>query len=217
MKEIVKSQPIYKQVYQNIKQAILTGKLKPGARVDITELASQFNISRTPLREALRQLETEGLLHQDYSGTSVVQLNKEDLQELCYCRLILEKQMIQLVIERISDEQLEDIQKLIDEAQIEYQKGNLMTTLENNTKFHESIILACPNKRLVQFLNYVRSLTLLYRAEVLKDDENVREMLEEHQAILNALKARDTSKAIKAVHEHLEHDQMRAIKLFDDQ
>ena len=93
---LTRNVPLYQQAYQEIKREILTGKIKPGTKLSENVLAEQYKVSRTPLREAIRQLQIEGLLISDGVSTTVVELSVKDFEELCYCRLVLEKEVVKL-------------------------------------------------------------------------------------------------------------------------
>lgn len=219
MKKLMLSQPLYQQAYEVIKESILSGGIKPGSRIVTTKLSEQYQISRTPLREALRQLQKDGLLIQDNLGATVVKLRREDFQELYYCRLILEKEMIKLAVHHITDEQLADAEnilykceKIIEETPSEERQ---MDILKLNTQFHETLTNACLNKRLIQILDQVRNLLLLYRANILKYPENDKNIVNEHRKILSAVKTRDEEKAASVIETHLRNDQSRGEKVFD--
>ena len=165
---LYQSEPLYRQVYAKIKKSILNGEISPGSKIVVAELANTFKISRTPLREALRQLQKEGLLVLDNTGTRVIELNREDFYELCFCRLILEKRIMTLVVNEIPDEQLEMIDSIIHKLEKAVVRNEILKVLSLNTDFHEIIINACENKRLVNLLKQVRSLLLLYKQKLIK-------------------------------------------------
>src|SRR5690606_19105489 len=154
--------------YDKVKELILTGELKPGSKVVVTRLAEQFKISRTPLREALRQLQNEGLLIQNNNETRVVSIDVDDFEELCICRMVLEKQIIEMTVKNITDEQIQEAEEFVLLASEEGKKGNYLEFLSLNTKFHDVLVYACSNKRLIQLLEQVRSLLLIYRANLLR-------------------------------------------------
>ncbi|HEX6923209.1 MAG TPA: GntR family transcriptional regulator [Bacillales bacterium] len=221
MKQLTMSQPLYQQAYEEIKELILTGRISPGSRITVTKLAEHYQISRTPLREALRQLQKEGLLIQDNLGSTVVELNKKDFEELYFCRTILEKEIIQLVVKDISDEKLKRAEKILTETEellIEepLEEDKELELLKLNTKFHETLTDSCSNKLLIEMLGQVRNLLLLYRAKILKYSEYNKAIIEEHRDILNAIKGGDSKKAMEVIETHLKRDLVRGIKVFED-
>lgn len=215
MAVITHSKPLYQQAYAIIKESILKGKIKPGSKISVAKLAEDFQISRTPLREALRQLTKEGLLVQNNSGSTVVSINRDDFEELLNCRLILEKEVIRLVVPKITDSELKKAQDLLKDAETALNKKDHLKILDCNTRFHEIFIQACPNKRLVELIGFVRSLLLLYRANIIQYHDYNSQIILEHQSILNAVKDRDQQKAMKMIEEHLLKDKERGMRFFE--
>ncbi|MCM3089894.1 MULTISPECIES: GntR family transcriptional regulator [unclassified Cytobacillus] len=207
------SQPLYQQIYDIIKRSILAGELKPGEKVNVSQLAEKYNISRTPLREALRQLQIEGLLVQDHLGLSVVKLEESDFNDLYECRLMLEPTITRLILKTITDKELEEIKIILLDAERAFEEGNHLQLLELNAQFHDRLLEASPNKRALHLLQQVRSFLLLYRANILKNNEHNREILKEHRQILNALIARDEESVIQNVKVHLRNDLERGTNM----
>ncbi|TMW72841.1 GntR family transcriptional regulator [Alteribacter natronophilus] len=217
MKGITFQKPLYEQVYEDIKDNILTGKLAPGSRIVSGQLAEQYQISRTPLREALRQLQIEGLLENDKAGLRVVKIDAKDFEELCDCRLYLEKEVIRLVAEEATDDQLQEINKVLEhsEKEINSEGSNHKKILELNAEFHRLVIDCCSNKRLIQLVNQVRSVLLIYRGMILRDESHNKEILEEHKMIFNSITERDKERAAEAIEMHLTNDKIRGNKMLD--
>lgn len=217
MKALEQSQPLYQQVYDLVRHLIISGEIQPGSRIVVSKLAEQYEISRTPLREALRQLQKEGLLVQNNRGTKVIDLDENDFQELCQSRLLLEREIIKLAVSEISAQALEELEEIIVLAESQLKSANNSHSfLELNTKFHEIIIHSVSNNRLIQLLDQVRSLLLLYRAKIINYPGHHGEIIEEHRMILHALKERDQEKAIRSVEGHLKNDQIRGRKIFSE-
>ncbi|MDQ0218064.1 GntR family transcriptional regulator [Peribacillus cavernae] len=215
MKKINQNQPLHQQTYEAIKDAILKGEIPAGSKIVATQLAEQFNVSRTPLREAVRQLTNEGLLVNNHMGTNVISLDQQDYEELLHCRLVLEKEIIRLVVSHITAEELLEAEKFIELSQEAFiTKQNLMV-LQYTTRFHEILIRACPNKRLVQLIDEVRSLLLIYRANILQYNDFNIEIVDEHRDILNAIKEKDVEKAIKKIEDHLLKDLSRGKEILN--
>ncbi|AND40162.1 MULTISPECIES: GntR family transcriptional regulator [Cytobacillus] len=207
------TQPLYQQIYDIIKKSILSGQLKPGEKVNVSHLAEKYNISRTPLREALRQLQIEGLLVQDQLGLSIVILDETDFKDLYETRIMLEPQIMGLVLKAITEEQLNCIEEILERAEDAFLEGNHLLLLEWNAKFHDRLLDASPNRRAVHLLKQVRSFLLLYRANILKNNEHNREILKEHSQILHALKARDEIAVYQSAANHLRNDLERGMNM----
>ncbi|WP_096437411.1 GntR family transcriptional regulator [Alteribacter populi] len=215
MKGITFQRPLYEQVYEDIKDNILTGKLAPGSRIVSAKLAEHYQISRTPLREALRQLQIEGLLENDKAGLYVVKIDADDFEELCDCRLYLEKEVIRLVVDDAGDEHLEAIERLLSysEKVIKDEGNNHKEILELNARFHKLVIDCCSNKRLIQLVNQIRSVLLIYRGMILQDETHNLEIFKEHLTIFHCIKDRNKEKAVEAIEMHLTNDKLRGNKM----
>lgn len=202
------SQPLYQQAYERVKESILTGEIKPGSKIIVTKLAKEYQVSRTPLREALRQLQKEGLLIQNNLGTRVVSIELADYEELCLCRLVLERQVMSMVVVEISNEKLKITEEIVKKSKeaLKSKAPIKSLILVLNSRFHETLYSTCSNSRLVQMLDQVRSFLLIYRANVLKHPEYNHEIFEEHEAIFKSVKERNTTKTIEAVEIHLNND-----------
>jgi DNA-binding GntR family transcriptional regulator len=205
-------EPLYQQAYKELKKLIVTGKLQPGEKVIMSKLAEQYEISRTPLREALRQLQSEGLIIQEQSTMKIVELNKKDFLELYQTRLVLEKEVVNSIADLIPDEGFAKMEALLEESKVAMEQGDPFKILELNTQFHELLLSYCPNHRMIQLLNHVRSLLLIYRANINKKAKNNKEILKEHKEVLAALKARNKEEAVKRIENHLLNDQTRGLE-----
>jgi DNA-binding GntR family transcriptional regulator len=210
-------QPLYKQAYEALKKSILTGEISSGSRLVATQLAEKYQVSRTPLREALRLLENDGLLIQDKMGATVVQLNKKDFEELCECRLMLEKQIVELIVPTISNSQLNKIDKVLLQIEEGFGEENSIRTLELNSKFHGLLIEVCENKRLIQLLEQVRSMLILYRANIIRGCTHSGEIVKEHRNIFESIKNRDLESALLHTEIHLLNDKKRGLKMFSEE
>lgn len=205
-------EPLYQQAYKELKKLIVTGKLQPGEKVIMSKLADQYKISRTPLREALRQLQSEGLIIQEHSTMRIIEINKNDFLHLYQTRIVLEKEVIKSVVTLIPEEDFPKIEVVLNESKTAIQEGDPFRILELNTQFHELLMYYCPNPRMIQLLNSVRSLLLIYRANINKKAKNNLEIYKEHKEILEALKERDIEKSIQKVETHMLNDQKRGLE-----
>jgi DNA-binding GntR family transcriptional regulator len=211
-----KNRPLYQKVYKEIKKAILTGKIKPGSKIIESVLAQQLQISRTPLREAFRQLQKEGLLVTDNISTTVIELKKDDFEHLHKCRLVLEKEAIESVVNEITNKQIKQIDAVICKAEKALVQGDYIKALTYNSMFHELLLHCCTNVRLVQILDQIRSLQILYRANNLKFSKENMEIIHEHRKILEVVKGKNVEKVMKAMESHLTGDYKRGLSLFFD-
>ena len=203
--------PLRDVVFKTLRQAILKGELEPGERLMEIQLAERLGVSRTPIREAIRKLELEGLvLMIPRRGAEVAEITRQDLEDVLEVRAALEELAVKDACEHITDEQLQDLKKAANEFKRSLEGTDLVACAEADIHFHEIIYAATNNKRLVQMLNNLREQMYRYRMENLKDKRTYRTLVEEHDAIRRALKKHDKEKAGAAINVHIEN-QRRSI------
>ena len=203
--------PLRDVVFNTLRQAILRGELQPGERLMEIQLAQRLGVSRTPVREAIRKLELEGLvLMIPRRGAEVAEITRQDLEDVLEVRAALEELAVKDACEHITDEQLQDLKKAANEFKRSLEGTDLVACAEADIHFHEIIYAATNNKRLVQMLNNLREQMYRYRMENLKDKRTYRTLVEEHDAIRRALKQHDKEKAGAAINVHIEN-QRRSI------
>ena len=190
--------PLRDVVFRTLRQAILRGELKPGERLMEIRLANQLGVSRTPIREAIRMLELDGLVIMvPRKGAQVAQITEKDLNDVLEVRLGLEELAVKLACQRITESQMlettetDDLQKLA----------------QADVAFHDVIYQATNNERLIQLLNNLREQMYRYRIEYLKDVKSRRSLVEEHDALYERMKNRDLAGAQKMIREHIERQQ----------
>ena len=203
--------PLRDVVFNTLRQAILRGELQPGERLMEIQLAQRLGVSRTPVREAIRKLELEGLvLMIPRRGAEVAEITRQDLEDVLEVRAALEELAVKDACEHITDEQLQDLKKAANEFKRSLEGTDLVACAEADIHFHEIIYAATNNKRLVQMLNNLREQMYRYRMENLRDKRTYRTLVEEHDAIRRALKKHDKEKAGAAINVHIEN-QRRSI------
>jgi DNA-binding GntR family transcriptional regulator len=193
--------------FERLEEAILTGVLKPGERISEAILARRFGISRGPLREALSRLEGRKLVQRvTNQGARVVSLTQAEVIDLLVIREGLEGIACRLAAERISDAELEQLEALLDQhAQAEdIVSGRAYFQGEGEGDFHFRIVKASANARLAQMLSHdLYSLLRLYRYRLSTKAERPLQALNEHRAVLAALKRRDPDAAEAAMRTHI--------------
>src|SRR5699024_11058477 len=141
-------------VFNTLRRAILRGELKPGERLMEIQLANKLGVSRTPIREAIRKLELEGLvLMIPRKGAEVAKISEKSLRDVLEVRCSLEELAIELACQRMSDEEIEELQKAQDDFRSAVESGNVMRIAEADEAYHDVIFKGTGNDRLVQILN----------------------------------------------------------------
>lgn len=198
--------PLRDVVFNTLRQAILKGELKPGERLMEIQLAQKLGVSRTPVREAIRKLELEGLvLMIPRKGAEVARITAQDLEDVLEVRAALEELAVKDACEHITDEQLQDLKRAAAEFKKALDGDDLVECVQADMQFHEIIYGATNNRRLLQILNNLREQMYRYRMEYLKDRATHKTLLEEHDAIRRALKKHDKNKAGAAIRIHIDN------------
>ena len=205
--------PLRDVVFNTLRRAILKGELKPGERLMEIALAEKLGVSRTPIREAIRKLELEGLVVMaPRKGAKVASITERDLNDVLEVRKGMEVLAISLACQRITREELEKLDEIEKRFQAQIEAGNLTELAEVDVEFHDTIYKATNNQRLVQLLNNLREQMYRYRVEYLKDIAVRRTLAEEHRSICQALKAKDEKKALDYIRVHIDNQQNAIIR-----
>lgn len=210
--------PLRDVVFKTLRQAILKGELEPGERLMEIQLADRLGVSRTPIREAIRKLELEGLvLMIPRKGAEVAKISEKSLRDVLEIRRALDALAIELCIERMT----EDDVKALAEAQEDFRKsveGNeAMVIAESDERFHDVIYNSTNNPRLVQMLNNLREQMYRYRLEYIKDSEKRQVLVSEHDQILKAIRERNVTEAKAAIRQHVDNQVTTVAKNIKEQ
>ncbi len=190
-----------KDAYELILEAIDEGVFRPGDRLVESDLAERFNVSRTPIREALQRLETQSMLTRQGRSLIVASLDHNQLAELYAVRAELEGLAAQLAAQHAAEEEIRVLHRMVehDRGLVDDPDG----LSRANRRFHKQIHLASHNRFLVQQLDLVhRSMALLATTSLAAEGRG-RMALEEHEAIVRAIEARDGAAAAAALKAHL--------------
>lgn len=209
--------PLRDVVFNTLRQAILKGELKPGERLMEIQLAQRLGVSRTPIREAIRKLELEGLVTMvPRKGAEVAQISEKSLRDVMEVRKALEGLTIQLVCARIND----DIVKELNDAHIQFKEAvnskDLTVIAESDVAFHDVIYNATDNDKLIQILNNLREQMYRYRIEYIKDPKSHAKIIEEHEEIIRNIKTNNVDEGIKSIHKHIENQELAVVTKIKD-
>src|SRR5699024_1076501 len=184
--------PLRDVVFNTLRQGILKGELEPGERLMEVQLANRLGVSRTPIREAIRKLELEGLVVMiPRKGAEVAKISEKNLQDVLELRCALEELAIELACERISEDMLKELDRMFIEFQNGIRNVDLTVIAELDEKFHDVIYEATQNQKLIQMINNLREQMYRYRLEYIKDANKREAIVEDHRLILEALKNKD--------------------------
>ena len=198
--------PLRDVVFNTLRQAILTGELKPGERLMEIHLANKLGVSRTPIREAIRKLELEGLVTMiPRRGAEVAQITEKSMNDVLEVRRALDALCVELACDRISQEELQHLKKACDTFEEAVKTKDVKQIAQADVAFHDIIYAATDNRRLIQLLNNLREQMYRYRIEYLKKKECYPQLLEEHQTIIDSIESRDKDRATQITGQHIKN------------
>lgn len=198
--------PLRDVVFNTLRQAILRGELKPGERLMEIQLANKLGVSRTPIREAIRKLELEGLvLMIPRRGAEVAEITEKSLRDVLEVRDALEVLCVELACDRIAKEDIQALKDAAKEFEMALQGGDVTEYAEADVKFHDIIYYATDNQKLIQLLYNLREQMYRYRVEYLKRKDVHSILLEEHEHIIECIEKKDKEAARLAIRTHIEN------------
>ena len=198
--------PLRDVVFNTLRQAILRGELPPGERLMEIQLANKLGVSRTPIREAIRKLELEGLvLMIPRKGAEVADITEKSLRDVLEVRRALEELSVKLACERMTEEEIVELKEAERAFEAALNCGDVTKYAEADVKFHDIIYRTTDNERLIQLLYNFREQMYRYRVEYLKNESSHETLLEEHERIIEMIEMRDVKRAIEVVCQHIDN------------
>lgn len=192
------------RVFHTIRENILSGKYAQGEELKEKTIGEELGVSRTPVREALRQLELEGLVSIiPNKGAYVVGISKKDMQDIYEIRCRLEGLCARWAAEHITKEQLDELEEIVFRAEFHAKKGNAEQLVELDNQFHETLYQAADSKELQRVLSDFHHYLQRVRKITLMDTKRAAESNKEHMMIVDALKEHDADKAEKLASRHI--------------
>lgn len=196
--------PRGEHAYRRIREAIQAGELKPGERLREMELAESIGLSRTPVREALARLESEGLVTHDATrGIMVAELDYSMVTELYFMREVLEGTAARLTARHASEVEISILEDLCRQYEAASQSGDDVALAASNRRFHDTLYRCSHNRYLVNMLTVLHDALSLLGSTTLRSKERAAETLKEHAAVVAAVKSRDPDAAENALRAHI--------------
>lgn len=210
--------PLRDVVFQTLRTAILKGDLKPGERLMELQLASKLGVSRTPIREAIRMLEQEGLARTiPRKGAEVAGMTEKDMEDVLQIRCVLEELAARLSCQNITDEEMRKLKIAMVAFEEKTREGNVVELAKADVTFHDIIYRAADNPKLLVLLNNLREQMYRYRTEYMKDDRIHPVLIREHKEMVKALESRDQELVAREVRQHLRNQEEVMKKIIRDQ
>lgn len=204
--------PLRDVVYHTLRDAILKGELEPGERLMEIHLAERLGVSRTPVREAIRMLEKEGLaVTYPRKGAQVAKMTIKDLEDVLEIREVLDVLSSRNACDKITEKELEQLEVVLQEQRDAVKSGKVRKIVEKDESFHNIIYHVADNPKLQEILFGLREQMYRYRYEYVKNEDILKNLLIEHAQIIEALKNRDKKGVEKIMVLHLEN-QYKVVK-----
>lgn len=198
--------PLRDVVFNTLREAILKGELRPGERLMELQLASKLGVSRTPIREAIRMLEQEGLaVTIPRKGAEVARMTEKDMEDVLQVRDALDELASSIACRQITAQELEELRLTMREFEESMKTGDIKKIAEVDVRFHDIIYKATRNPKLENILSNLREQMYRYRIEYLKDARTYPTLIKEHTEIVEGLAKRDKDRVTAAMHKHVEN------------
>jgi DNA-binding GntR family transcriptional regulator len=209
--------PLREVVAETLREAIVNGVLKPGERLMEIQLAEELGVSRTPVREAIRKLELEGFVVMiPRRGTYVADLSIKDINEVFEIRTALDVLAAGLAVERITEDELEQLERLLVEIAELIEQDDADKIVESDSQFHDILYRASRNDRLVGIINNLREQFTRFRSISIQYPGRMQKSVEEHRRLVEAIASRDTDLAQQLAREHMENSEQTLLQDLND-
>ena len=195
--------PLRELVCEHIREAIINGVFAPGERLMEIQMADEMGVSRTPVREAIRKLEMEGFVVMiPRRGTYVSNMSIKDINDVYEIRISLDTLAAGLAAERISDEELEELQRLLVKVGNAIEENDMAKVVEADIEFHDVLYKASRNERLRNIINNLREQITVIRGVSMRYPGRLKDTQEEHRRLVESIAARDVEKSQEAARIH---------------
>jgi len=205
--------PLREVVFNNLRDAILKGTLKPGERLLENQLADKLGVSRTPVREALRMLEQENLVILiPRKGAQVLNISADDIKNIMEIRSSLEVLAMKYACKNMSEEKIAELKKYNAEVEDAFEREDYQAVADSDVNFHNIITEAANNDMLCVLINNIRTRAYRFRMAYLEVYETKEAVIEHHRKIVEAIENHWEEKGVAIMAEHIEHQMLEILK-----
>ncbi|MCR9195093.1 MAG: GntR family transcriptional regulator [Hyphomonas sp.] len=213
-----RTMPLREQIYGLVRRAIVTGGLSPGAPINEIEIAERLGTSRTPVREAVKKLEDEGLIDVlAQAGTYVRPINLDVVREAYIIRTALERESVRSAAKRITSDQIQALWDLIDLHSLKVKRSQFEDAIARDDEFHQAIAQVSGYAMMWKVIDQTKAQMDRCRLLALPSPGAGETTIEQHVAVVDALQAGDADGAVRAMIAHLETSLTNTLRLFEDQ
>jgi len=205
--------PLRDVIFNTIREAIIAGELKPGERLMEVQLAEKMGVSRTPVREAIRKLELEGMVEMiPRKGAHVAEVSVKDIMDVLEVRASLDGLATSLAATRITPDEIKELKHVYSQFVTNVEKENVNGTIKKDVEFHDVIYRASRNEKLIQISNNLKEQVQRFRVIYLKGFGSTKDVIREHEQIIEAITTNDSELALKIAYEHIKKQEDTIIK-----
>ncbi len=205
-------------VTASLREAILHGYFEPGEKLDQDRIAEELEVSRTPVREAMRRLESEGFVEvRPHHGAFIAMVSQQDIREVYEIRRLLEAEVVRQVTPLIPESVLDELDRSLTETEVQFESGHITQHFESDVYFHETLVDFVENELLKEVLDGLTNrISIVRRFAQLQPGPHLVESFKEHRAILQAMRERDPEEAAELMRVHLVNSAVRIQELSRD-
>lgn len=207
--------PLRDVVFNTLRDAILKGDFAPGERLMEKQLAERLGVSRTPIREAIRKLELEGLvMMMPRKGAEVASVTGKDISDVLEVRATLEALAVKLACKKMSEQDFEELVTVNEAFKKAAMEKDVKTLIEKDIEFHDVIFHSSNNDKLIQIINNLREQIYRFRVEYIYKMKSYDNLVSEHDEIVSAMKERRGNEASQIAHRHIENQEISVLEYF---
>ncbi|RCX16079.1 GntR family transcriptional regulator [Anaerobacterium chartisolvens] len=204
--------PLREVIFNTLKEAIIVGELRPGERLMEVQLADKMGVSRTPVREAIRKLELEGLVNMiPRKGAQVADLSVKDIMNVLEVRASLDGLATALSAQRITEDEIKELKHVLSQFISNVEKENLPGIIKKDVEFHDIIYRSSRNEKLIQISSNLREQVHRFRVIYLKDYISTKDIMHEHMEIYDAIVSKDPEKALVLAQKHIKNQEVTIV------
>jgi DNA-binding GntR family transcriptional regulator len=201
------------QIAERLRDDIFSGKYHPGSKIKEKEISESMNVSRTPIREAFRILQSDGLVEiSSNRGVQVKKITVEDVEEICELRTTLEIHCIKKIIKVINEDDFQKLQGIVKQTEDALSKKDYFSYYDYSINFHVYLTSLCENTRIHYTILNARNSMRCAQIVLDKDINFLRNSNEWHKKIIQALQVKDAAGCVKLIRQHLEDNCNAMIK-----
>ncbi|MGI6486349.1 MAG: GntR family transcriptional regulator [Tepidanaerobacteraceae bacterium] len=210
--------PLRDLVFEALREAILSGKIKPGERLMEIQLAEEMGVSRTPVREAIRKLELEGFVVMiPRKGAYVAGMSLKEAADVFEIRASLEGLAAALAAERITDDEIETMENILKEISSAVKDKDVKEVIKKDAELHNVLFAATRNSQLAQIICNLKEKIDRFRLQSFSNPSRMKNIVKEHRKIVDAIKARDADNAEQLAREHIEKVEINVMNMLRKQ